>query len=151
MRIIFAILLCCVTALGDEVLTKEERIIALTLLGEARGEGEKGMFAVGCVIQRRSWERKISPAKVCLEPWQFSVWNAGGGRVKKESELYDLWESKHMMYARYLARCLSDEGVALMDITNGANHFHSKDSSPHWSKDKNPIKIVGKHLFYKLP
>jgi len=159
MKTIFAILLGCVTALGDEVLTKEERIIALTLLGEARGEGKRGIFAVGCVIQRRSWERKMNPMKVCLEPWQFGPWNAGGGKIKKESELDHLWKSKHVIYARYLARCLNNENITLMDITESANHFYSTDRKkpPYWTFDKEtkkpikPAKKIGKHLFYKLP
>ena len=46
------------TAAADEVLTKDERIVALTILGEARGEGKLGMYAVACVIQQRSCERK---------------------------------------------------------------------------------------------
>ena len=36
---------------------KEQRIIALTILGEARGEGASGMYAVGCVIQERAKEK----------------------------------------------------------------------------------------------
>ena len=77
---------------ADQALTLEERTVALTILGEARGEGQLGMYAVACVIQKRSQERNLTPAKVCLEPWQFSIWNAGQGKVKKESELYYLWK-----------------------------------------------------------
>ena len=88
------------TANADEVLTYGERIVALTILGEARGEGKRGMYAVGCVIQKRASERNLTPAKVCLQPWQFSIWNAGGGKVKKERELYYLWKSPSKLYAR---------------------------------------------------
>ena len=34
-------------------LTLGQRIVAQTILGEARGEGEAGMYGVACVIQER--------------------------------------------------------------------------------------------------
>ena len=33
----------------NETLTREEKIVAITILAEARGEGEAGMYAVGAV------------------------------------------------------------------------------------------------------
>jgi len=153
-KIIAFLLLVPYLGLADQVLTPSERIIALTLLGEARGEGEGGIFAVACVIQRRSWEKKITPAQVCLEKEQFSPWNGvdnqGNYRLKKERELYHLWDSKHMMYARRLARCVNRKNTVLMDTTNGANHFCNINSNPKWTKGIKPVKIIGKHKFYKL-
>ena len=35
---------------SNQSLTREEKIVAITILAEARGEGEKGMYAVGAVI-----------------------------------------------------------------------------------------------------
>jgi spore germination cell wall hydrolase CwlJ-like protein len=138
------------TLSADEVLTEEERVVALTILGEARGEGKIGMFAVGCIIQKRASERNLTPAKVCLEPWQFSVWNAGQGKVKKESDLYHLWESKSMMYARKLARSVCDPKQTLTDVTGGANHYCAVSCKPSWARGKKPVKIIGNHKFYKL-
>ena len=43
------------TALGGD-----EEIVALTILGEARGEGTQGMYAVACVIQERSEKKKLT-------------------------------------------------------------------------------------------
>ena len=161
---VFYALLCigAYSLAADEVLTQEERIVALTILGEARGEGEIGMFAVGCIIQKRASERNLTPARVCLEPWQFSVWNAGQGKVKRESELYHLWESKSMMYARKLARSVCDPKQTLTDTTGGANHYCNVKVNPYWSfktitrngkKIKvliKPVKTIGNHKFYKL-
>ena len=149
-RLIILLALLTSSLFADEALTRQERIVALTLLGEARGEGEKGMFAVGCVIQRRTVERKLTPAQVCLEPWQFEPWNAGRGRVKKESELYYLWKSKHKMYARDLARKICDEKARLKDTTNGANHFCTLRSFPYWTRGKKPTIVIGNHKFFKL-
>ena len=95
-------------AKADEPLTREQRIVALTILGEARGEGEKGMRGIAAVIVQRSKNRGLTYEQVCLEPWQFSPWNAGGGKVKKESELDYLWDSKCIVvrYAKLMAKCI---------------------------------------------
>jgi hypothetical protein len=150
-------------AKADEALTYEERIVALTILGEARGEGKVGMYAVGCVIQKRVIMRKFSsPAKVCLEPWQFSVWNAGRGKVKKESELYHLWKSSSMQYARKLARDICKKDLLLTDVTGGADHYCTLTTKPYWSfktvikdgkkvrKAITPSATIGNHKFYNL-
>lgn len=153
-KIIAFLLLFPCLGCADQVLTPSERVIALTLLGEARGEGELGLFAVACVIQRRAWERKMTPAQVCLEKKQFSPWNGtdsqGNYRLKKERELYHLWEAKHKMYARQLARYLTRDYFTLGDVTNGANHFCNINANPYWAKGKKPVIIIGKHKFYKL-
>lgn len=134
-------------AFADEVLTPEERIVALTLLGEARGEKEIGMFAVGCVIQKRALERNLTPKQVCLEHRQFKVWTG-----KKERDLMHLWKAdpKMVAYARKLARYICSKTHRLADATNGANHFCHINSYPYWIKGKKPVKIIGKHKFYKL-
>ena len=140
-------------AIGDEALTRDERVIALTILGEARGEGEIGMFAVACVIQRRSMEKEKTPAEICLQPWQFEIWNAGKGKVKRERDLWHLWDSKHMMYARYLARCLNSKKITLSDIVKGANHYYSKKylkTPPSYLKRYKPVATIKNHIFYKL-
>ena len=56
-------------------MTAEILVIALTILGEARGEGFEGMAGVASVIQTRAIERKQTPSQVCLSPKQFSFWN----------------------------------------------------------------------------
>jgi len=149
--IIFLIFTCA--AVGDEALTRSERIVALTILGEARGEEQMGMYAVACVIQERAIKRKLTPAQVCLQSKQFSIWNS----IKKESDLHYLWKSKSTPYARLIARAVCDpEGYSPLArewATNNANHYYSKSlkNKPAWAKGKKPIKIIGKHLFFKLP
>ena len=155
-------ILFTVAASGDEALTRDERIVALTLLGEARGEGANGIYAIACVIQKRTKERYKTPAEVCLQPYQFSIWDAGEGKVKKESELYYLWDSKcdPIKYARLMARAVcSGKWNLAQELTGHANHYYSVDrkTPPYWTfnkKTKKPIKPtmrIGKHLFFKLP
>jgi spore germination cell wall hydrolase CwlJ-like protein len=161
-KLILGGVLAAMTVHADQVLTADERVVALTILGEARGEGKMGMYAVACVIQKRSIERSLTPAKVCHEPWQFSIWNAGRGKIKKESELYYLWKSKEMMYARQLARALCSGKKFCQDTTGSANHYCTLKTKPYWSFKKvkmngkivkvaiKPVKIIGNHKFYNL-
>ena len=148
----------------------EERVRALHQdaagEGEARGEGKMGMYAVGCVIQKRAIERKLTPAKVCQQKWQFSIWNGkdrqGKYRLKKESELYYLWNSKSKMYARELARALCSGKKFCQKTTGDSNHYCTLNTNPYWAKKKvkidgeyktviiKPVKIIGNHKFYKL-
>ena len=67
---------------NTQSLSREEKIVAITILAEARGEGEKGMYAVGAVIAQRAFERKQTPTEVCLKKWQFSCWNGKKLKVR---------------------------------------------------------------------
>ena len=54
----------------------ERDVVAMTILGEARGEGEAGMYGVACVIAQRVINRNKTAKQVCLQKgkriWQFS-------------------------------------------------------------------------------
>ena len=123
--------------------TKAEKIVAITILAEARGEDTKGMYAVAAVIAQRANERKLTPSQVCLQRLQFSCWN--GKSVKDLEHLLKVPQAK---YALLLAR-----NVALLsrEYVGFANHYHNnKIKTPYWAKGKRPVKIIGNHLFYKL-
>ena len=53
-------------------LDRQTKVVAITILAEARGEGEAGMYAVGACIAQRAFERKQTPSEVCLKKWQFT-------------------------------------------------------------------------------
>jgi spore germination cell wall hydrolase CwlJ-like protein len=144
-------LLCLMaySANADEALSPNERVVALTLLGEARGEGLTGIYAVGCVIQKRAENRKLTPAQVCKQRKQFSIWNG----VKKESDLWYLYETPNKDYARYLARKICAGRKLSQDYTGNADHYYSHKimkKPPYWAKGKKPTKVIGNHTFYKL-
>tara|TARA_R100000008_G_C3533625_1_gene140721 strand:- start:206 stop:688 length:483 start_codon:yes stop_codon:yes gene_type:complete len=153
-RITILLIFLASSVFADKALTIEERVVALTILGEARGEGEKGMSAVACVIQTRAKERGLTPLQVCHEYRQFDTWWVSSGRqwsLKKERELYYLWRSPSKIYARELARKVCNKKVKLEDITNGANHFCRTTSFPYWTRGKTPVFVYKKHKFFKLP
>lgn len=96
-----------------------------TLIGEASGEGERGMQAVAEVIRRRGSLKGfygLNAPHVDKQPaW---VWK----RARKA------WEASKTS-----------------NITNFATHFESKDfKTPYWAKGRQPCAVIGKHLFYRI-
>jgi len=124
--------------------TRETKIIAITILAEARGEGEAGMYAVAAVIAQRAFERKRTPSAVCLKKWQFSCWN--GKRLK---DLEHLLKVPQADYALSLAKSIK---LLSRDFVGFANHYHATwmKKKPYWAKGEKPVKVIGQHAFYKL-
>ena len=124
-------------------LTRETKIVAITILAEARGEGQGGMYAVGAVIAQRAFERKRTPTEVCLKKWQFSCWN--GKQLKDLEHLLKIPQGK---YAIALAKNIK---LLSRDFVGYANHYHNnKIKLPYWAKGQKPVKTIGNHIFYKL-
>jgi len=121
-----------------------EEIVAITILAEARGEGEQGMYAVACVIAQRSIERKLAPDKVCTQKWQFSCWNPNDPQKSKLRRLLSVSQAK---YAKRLALNIMNLDRSIVGF---ANHYHTHRVKPYWSKGKTPVKVIGNHRFFKL-
>ena len=129
---------------NNQSLTREEKVIAITILAEARGEGEKGMYAVGAVIAQRAFERKQTPTEVCLKKWQYSCWN--GKSLKSMEHLLKGSQAKYAITVAKNIKTLSREYVGY------ANHYHATwmKKLPYWAKGQKPVKTIGQHAFYKL-
>ena len=129
---------------NNATLTRETKIIAITILAEARGEGQGGMYAVAAVIAQRAHERGQTPKEVCLKPYQFSCWN--GKSLKSLEHLLKVPQAK---YAINLAKNIK---LLSRDFVGFANHYHATwmKKKPYWAKGKKPVKVIGQHAFYKL-
>ena len=125
-------------------LTYETKIVAATILAEARGEGHGGMYAVAACIAQRAFERKRTPKEICLQPYQFSCWNG-----KKLKDLEHLLKVPQADYALALAKNIK---LLSRDYIGFANHYHATwmKKKPYWAKGKKPVKVIGQHAFYKL-
>ena len=143
--------LCCVVRSAE--LTSEQ-VIAMTLLGEARGEGEAGMYAGATVIAQRSINRKLTPRQVCLQSslvkgrriHQFSCWNNSDINKPKLRKL--LKEHPNKDYARALALNITK---LERSYTKYSDHYHSKHiKMPYWASNKSHTITIGNHKFYKL-
>ncbi len=119
-------------------------VVAMTILAEARGEGEVGMRAVACVIAQRAQERRQTPRQVCLARFQFSCWNNKG-----PEDLQHLMRLPQASYAKRLSRDLARLDRSLV---GEANHYHATwmRKKPYWAKGRQPTKVIGRHAFYRL-
>ena len=119
-------------------------LLALTMWLEARGEGARGMRAVGHVI----WNRVSAPhfpddvPGVVLQPRQFSVWNSRP-RDPREAQGADLRAWKQALVLAQDIMSGRDR-----DLTEGALFFHEQSISPNWATDASPTTEVGAHVFY---
>ena len=120
------------------------KIVAITILAEARGEGQAGMYAVGAVIAQRAIERKRRHSVICLGYKQFSCWNG-----KTFEDLEHLLELPEAAYAMLVAKSISNLDHS---IVGNANHYHATwmKKKPYWAKNIKPVKVIGNHAFYKL-
>ena len=154
--IVIAFILLAMGLIGAELTQRE--VVAMTILGEARGEGKAGMYAVATVINTRAINREITPRQVCLQPWQFSCWNDNDINKAKLGELYLTHPMRH--YAIRLARNIT--GLE-RSYTKNADHYCRANENPYWSYRKvklsngkivkvtiKPVAIIGNHKFYKL-
>ena len=125
-------------------MTAELFIVALTILGEARGETFEGMAGVASVIQTRMIERKQTASQICLAPKQFSFWNGG----VSESTKRKLLATAQGKNALYLADLVIHQQMP--DIVKGANHYHAISVSPKWAKNTKLVATIRTHKFYRL-
>jgi len=118
-------------------------IVALTILGEARGEGDGGMYRVACVIQQRQINRGLSAKAVCLQRRQFSCWN---GRAPSRS----LLNSEAGKRALELAKRIEQGQQLNRNLIGCADHYCTLKTFPKWAKGHKPVAVYGNHKFFKL-
>jgi N-acetylmuramoyl-L-alanine amidase len=142
-------------------LTRDQDILARTVYGEARGEGDMGKVAVAFVVCNRAEiaARYVAaaqrphplfgngtPASACLVPWQFSCWNASDPNCEKLRNLDVLSEdaAPSLMAANAaISRTLEDPSL-------GATHYCVLGLDPYWSRGHDPVAVIGHHKFFRL-
>ncbi|MCK0148965.1 cell wall hydrolase [Marivita sp. S6314] len=122
--------------------------LAEALYFEARGETVKGQFAVAEVIMNRVKSGRF-PDSVC------AVINQGTGRKYQCQFTYTcdgiperIHEPRAWKRVGKVARAILD-GVAPMNLTNGATHYHTTAVRPRWSRTYTKTASIGVHLFYR--
>ena len=163
------------TELTDaEVLDKlsDDQTLALTMIGEARGDAREGgssveeRIAVGCVVRTRQknarrWSNTIKG--VCLQPKQFSCWNQNDPNRAVLLGIARAMVSKGKLdptvhETLYIARGIIAE--VILDRVGGADHYYNPRTvtrPPDWAfnnpetrdKLKEPTALVGSHRFLK--
>jgi N-acetylmuramoyl-L-alanine amidase len=125
----------------------EERLVAAVLMAEARGEGARGMTAVGEVIANRARRRQISPRLVVLQPHQFSPLNR-----TRPHELINLYEEMPLYReALRIAAIVVRTPAELPGFVAGADHFESIHAPvPPWARGRKSVAVVGNLRFWRL-
>jgi len=131
----------------------ERELLAITLVGEAGGEGDQGMLAVGNVIanRTRAGYRGNTISEVIMSPRQFSVWNDQSPEslynARKDTDVYRRAD-------RIAGEILSGRAN---DITGGATSYlnvpvtaqQRGGSLPPWYRRDRITRVIGKHTFLK--
>ena len=128
-------------------------VLAKTIYGEARGEGQRGMHAVANVIMNRVAVSEalggfwwgVGVIGVCKAKWQFSCWNKSDPNLKQLNG-----EAIYKKLAFTVAENIAEEALEgnLEDITDGATSYHTSAVNPWWAEKMTFIKEIGNHLFY---
>lgn len=138
----------------DYIRSLEADVLARTLWGEARGEGEAGMIAVAAVILNRVararrkgglwWGNDV--IAVCQKPYQFSCWNKSDPNFKAVTGV-DTADPHFVMALRIAKRAVRGR---ISDPTGGATHYHALGVTPFWARGKTPCATLGRHVFYNI-
>lgn len=127
-------------------------VLALTLYGEARGEGQKGQEAVAHVILNRVARAKAfreargrkhplfgdaSVSGACLTPWQFSCWNKGDPNRERLVQAWTTGGASLRLEEWVRLWTVASEALdgATVDPTKGSTHYCTKAL---WGDDENP-------------
>ena len=136
-------------------LTKNEKILVCTLLGEAGGESNpsKGMQAVANVLKNRAETNHYSygstPVSQALADYQFSMWNGYNNSKETLQDVFDKFKNHNeMQTAINIAKSID----SIADITGGAKFYYANYVSPSWAKNTDttkwvPTTTIGKHKF----
>ncbi|MEZ5955918.1 MAG: cell wall hydrolase [Hyphomonadaceae bacterium] len=141
-----------ISAATPAVLNEAEvRLLAATVWGEARSEGEDGMRAVAHVMVNRIGPRFGEHlSTVILSPKQFSVWNRGDPNRRTVINLArdpsSVATDPQWLVADQVAReVLSGQSV---DPTGGALFYHTRAVRPRWARIGQGRQVIGQHIFY---
>lgn len=140
---------------------------ALTIYGEARGDGQDGKNAVAHTILNRCkaqkwWGKGVPSAvdhsieEVCLTPKQFSCWNSKDPNSKLLTGMRVALIDSNIANKDFRAcmKALVDavDGFTV-DHTKGCTHYlttalHESGKGPEWAKRGDYVEI-GKHRFFR--
>lgn len=126
--------------------------MARTIWAECRSGGRLGMQAVAGVIVNRA---KMPPGYwwgtglygVCVQPWQFSCWNAGDPNLPKLRAV----TAADPEFAIALDLAAMAVAGTLIDLTNGADSYYARTmiSPPSWAKTGVRTYQDDWHNFYR--
>ena len=132
--------------------------LALNIYHEARSEPLIGKLAVAQVVINRVYDDRY-PDSICevvkqgptyrskpdlpiRDKCQFSWYCDGKNDTPKDEDAHD----EAYMLAEWI---VSTHPMELIDLVEGATHYHASYVLPEWAASKTFIARVGSHLFYR--
>ena len=130
--------------------------MALNIYHEARNQSIVGQVAVAEVVMNRVEDSRF-PDTICevvkqaitykntdkpvLHKCQFS-WYCDGQKDEPDFDSNAWWRAKE--YAHIVM-----SGKIVIDVTQGATHYHATYVRPEWAKTKTRTTRIDKHIFYR--
>ena len=130
--------------------------MALNMYHEAKNQSMLGQLAGGQVVMNRVEDKRF-PDNVCdvvteavtykgtdkpvLHKCQFS-WYCDGQKDEPDFDSKEWWDAKE-----YASIVLS--GTIMLDVTEGATHYHATYVRPAWAKTKTKTTRIDRHIFYR--
>lgn len=121
-------------------------VIASTIWGEARGEGEEGMRAVASVIHYGANQKDRGLVMECLRPWRYSCWKDEVFQQKSPPVDGVVWDKCIEIATELIYGTFKPLFVA--------SHYFNPDLVPgrwpkSWKRERMQfVKKVGHHEFY---
>ena len=126
----------------------KENLLACAMYAESRGQGKKGMAAVGNVVINRVNDSDFPKTVkgVLFQRGQFSYTQNGAFVVAEK----DSWQEARNIANRLLyLNSNFPEAREATDITKGALYFKKKTIRTHWEKDMTLVYRYKEHQFYR--
>lgn len=121
--------------------------LAMNIYHEARGESVDGMYAVGIVTMNRLKDEKYPKTieKVVKQRSQFSWFGRGRSIIASDRESWALCKqiAKDILEGR--------DSRTYLKVKRKVGHavfYHANYAKPSWSRHKQFITRIDKHLFY---
>lgn len=131
----------------------DEKLLAVCLYGESRGESREGKIAVASVIKTRvekgDWYGEGYHG-VILKPKQFSCFNTSDPNFPKIFDIAGDFDS-HSQKSQTLAECYEiARGIISGDIKPSvcATHYKTLSCKASWADKMHKIATCGAHEFY---
>lgn len=146
----------------------DDKLLALTIWGEASTQGTDGKMAVANVVKNRTKDASNTSfvdkdilsrtgslwKAVILKNKQFSCFNASDAQRPKLETRAKNWDSNYQsdsnLQQSYNIANMAVNGI-LVDNTNGATHYFNPSlANPSWAKALDYIGNIGDHVFYSI-
>ena len=146
-----------------ERLARDIDVLGRTVMGEASGEPWDGKLAIGHVVLNRLaqpswWSRQPNDnieddtiEAVCMDPLQFSCWNDKPENKKYRDMLLRLTLATDSRFRECYAAAAAVASGESQDNVFGADHYFADYIvPPKWSKGRDPVTVIGRHIFFKI-